>query len=78
MDTENKLMVTRWEEIGGLGEKGEGINKYKLVVTKQSWDVKYSLGNTVGTVVITMCGASWVLHLSLRKLYKCPTIMLYP
>ena len=34
MDTENKLMVTRWEEIGGLGEKGEGINKYKLVVTK--------------------------------------------
>ena len=33
-DTENILMIARWERIGGLGEKGEGIKKYKLAVTK--------------------------------------------
>ena len=33
---------------GGLGEKGEGIEKYRLVVTKYSWGctVQYSIGNT--------------------------------
>ena len=31
--TENRLMVAR----GGLGERGEGIEKYKLAVTKQPW-----------------------------------------
>ena len=41
----------------GLGEKGEGIKKYKLVVTKRSWDIKYSTGNRVNSIVITMCGA---------------------
>ena len=25
---------------GGMGEKGEGIRKYKLVVTEQSWGCK--------------------------------------
>ena len=25
-------MVTRWEGVGGLDEKGEGIKKYKLPV----------------------------------------------
>ena len=33
--------------VGWLGEEGEGIMKYKLVVTEQSWDVKYNIGNTV-------------------------------
>ena len=27
--TENTLTVVRWEEIGGLGEKGEGIKQEK-------------------------------------------------
>ena len=27
-------MIGRGEVVGGLGEKGEGIKKYKLVVTK--------------------------------------------
>ena len=34
IDAENKLMVARGEGGGRLGEKGEGIKKYKLVVTK--------------------------------------------
>ena len=31
-DTENFLMVARWEGGQGVGKKGEGIEKYKLVV----------------------------------------------
>lgn len=42
-------------------EKTEGIKKYKLVITKQSWDVKHSIGNMVNKIVITMDGARWVL-----------------
>ena len=34
IDIENKLRVANWAGLGGLGEKGEGIKKYKLVVTK--------------------------------------------
>ena len=40
IDTKNRLMVVRGEGTGGLGEKGEGIEQYKLVVTKQSWECK--------------------------------------
>ena len=36
MDTENRLMVDRGGGDGELGEKGEGIKKYKSVVTEQS------------------------------------------
>lgn len=32
MDTENRLTVARGEGVEGLGEKGEGIKEYKLVV----------------------------------------------
>ena len=34
MDTEDELIVARWEESGGLVKKVEGIKKYKLAVTK--------------------------------------------
>ena len=40
IDTENILTVARWEGIGGDGEKGKGIKKYKLVVTEQPWGCK--------------------------------------
>ena len=33
IDVENRLMVARGEEIGGLAEKGEGTEKYSLAVT---------------------------------------------
>lgn len=48
---------------GGLGEpseKGESLQKYKLVVTKQSGDVKDSIGNTVNNIRITMYSVKWV------------------
>ena len=54
--------------------------KYKLVVTKQSQNVQYSVGNIVNNIVITMYGARWV-HEILRgllcKVYDCLTTMLY-
>ena len=34
IDTENRLMADRGEKCWGLGEEGEGIEKYKLVVKK--------------------------------------------
>ena len=33
-DTENVLLVASWEEGRGMGEKGEVIRNYKLVVTE--------------------------------------------
>ena len=40
INTEIRLMVARRERDWGLGKKGEGIKKYKLILTKQSRDVK--------------------------------------
>ena len=39
---------------GVLGEKGGGIKKYKLVVTENHGDVKYSIGNMLNDIVITI------------------------
>ena len=36
----NRLVVARGERVGGLGEKGEGTEKYRQVVTEQSWGYK--------------------------------------
>ena len=64
----------------GLNEKGKGIKKYRLVVTKICTEVKYSVGNAVSNIVVTMYGARWVLEISegtLCKVYDCLTTMLY-
>ena len=53
-DTENILTVARWGEVGGMSEREEGIKKYELVVTEQSWDVKYSIKNTVKNTVMAI------------------------
>ena len=34
IDTDNKLIVSRREGVGRVDQKGEGIKKYKLTVTK--------------------------------------------
>lgn len=38
--------------------------KYKLVITKQSRDVKYSIGTIVNNIAIITHGVRWVLDLS--------------
>ena len=56
--------------MGGLGEKGKGIEvqtgSYQRVVVY----IKYSIGNIVSNVVITMYGASWIMEMSGRILCK--------
>ena len=37
IDPEKKQMVARGKGVGVWGEKGEGVKKYKLVATEQSW-----------------------------------------
>ena len=38
--TENVLMVAGWRGVRGMGDKGEGINKNKLVVTEKPGSCK--------------------------------------
>ena len=47
-----------------MGEKGEGIKKYKLAITNSHRDIKCSIGNIVSNSIITMYGVKWVLDLS--------------
>ena len=53
-DTESILMIAKWEKCWGVGEKGEGINNYKL--QNSHGDVKYRLGSRVNNILITMYG----------------------
>ena len=65
IDTERE-QIDGWQKRGGLraGERGEGIKKYKLAVTKQLQGCKYSIRNIVDNIVITMYHARWALGLS--------------
>ena len=42
-------MVVSGEGVGGLGGKGEGIVRYREVVTNGHRDLKYSIGNMRGS-----------------------------
>ena len=48
-----------------LGEKREGVEKYKLVVLSHG-DVKYSIGSTVNNSIINIYDARWLKHLLKR------------
>ena len=64
--------------IGGLGDKGDVI-KYKMTVTNSHRDIRYSIGDTVNNIAMTLYGAEWVLDDwgSLHKIYEYLTTMLY-
>lgn len=85
-------MIISGKGIWELGEKGEGIKKYKLVVIGMTtngghWEIKYSIGNMVNnsvtTIVITIVIVfqyMFILKLPGRLLFKlCEylTTMLY-
>ena len=44
IESENRPMVARGEGVGGLGVRGEGIEKYRLVVTEQARGCKVQHG----------------------------------
>ena len=57
-------MVAKWEEDGGMGEKGEEIKEYLIINYKiVTGTLKYSTGNIVNNIVIVVCGVRWVLDL---------------
>ena len=43
--------------------EGENDEKWGFDFETIIGDVKYSIGNIVNNIVITMCGVRWVLHL---------------
>lgn len=59
VDTENILMVARWEGRWEMGKKGEGIKMYQLFVTELSWGCEVQHRNTVSNNLITMNGVRW-------------------
>ena len=52
-------MVVEGEGAGGLGEKGGGIEKNRGSVTNSHENVKYSTGNIVNNIAVTVPGGSW-------------------
>ena len=76
-------MVARWEghRGGGWVKKVKGLRRTNWQLQNSHRDVKYSIGNIVNSIVITMYGARQVLELSgrpLHKLYKCLTVCYIP
>ena len=61
----------------GLGENHEGIEKYKLAVTKESQGVQVQ-HREHNNIAITMYGARWVLETLERKEHsvKCIIVQL--
>ena len=67
---------------GELGEKGEGIEKYSLVVKNSHGGLKYNIGDIVSNILIAVYGTGWVLAIRqwggpLCKVYDCLSTMLY-
>ena len=60
IDTENVLIVARWEGVWGMGEKVERIKKYNWWLQNSNGDINYSMGNIINISLITMYGVIWV------------------
>ena len=54
-------MVPEGREVGRVGEKVKGLWSTNWQLWNSHGDVKYSRGNIVNNVVITMYGGRWVL-----------------
>ena len=60
-----KLMVARWQgSLWGWVKKVKGFRSTNWYLQNSHGDVKYSLGNMVNNIVITMYGATWLLEIS--------------
>lgn len=59
------FLVGRKKGVGGeLGEIGNRLRYTNCQIEKQAWVVKYSIGNTVNNIVLTMYDIIWVPYLS--------------
>ena len=60
-DTENILTVARWDEgLEGWVKKVRGLRSTNWLLQNSHGDEKYSMGNTVNNILITMYGVRWV------------------
>ena len=67
--------------MGRWVEKGKGLRSINWELQNSHRDVKYSTGNVVNNIVITMSGARWILEISggpVCKVYDCLTTTLHP
>ena len=61
-DTENKLRVAQWQRrLGGRVKNVKGLRSTDWWLQNSHGDVKYSIGDILSNIVITMYGAMWVL-----------------
>ena len=61
IDTENNWWLPDEWGVGGVGEKVEAINKYKLVLQNSHGDVEYNIENIVNNIVTIIYDVRWVL-----------------
>ena len=60
----SKIHKDAREGVWGLGEKCVVIKMYKLAATNSQGAIKYSIGNIVNSIVITMYGGRWLLEIA--------------
>ena len=71
IDTENKLMVSRWKGEGGMDKtRGKGLRCANCHLKNSHKCLRCSAGNTVSDIVVTMRGARWALDLPGRSPHK--------
>ena len=62
----SQIQRTFWQlpegrgRVRGMGEKVKGLGSTNWLLQNSHRDVKYSIGNVVNNILITMYGVSWV------------------
>ena len=79
-ETDSEIQLSEGEQLGRRVEKGKGLRSINWELQNSHRDVKYSIGNVVNNIVITMDGARWVLEIlrgTLNEEYDFLTTILY-
>ena len=64
IDKENKFMVGKWKGGRGMGKKVKRLRTIIVSYNNSHKDVKCSIGNVVGNMVIATYCVGWILDLS--------------
>ena len=54
IDTENKLIIARWGEVGRLGGKVKELRSTDWQLQNSHGNIKYNIGNMSNNIVITI------------------------
>ena len=72
-ETDSEIQLSEGEQLGRWVEKGKGLRSINWELQNSHRDVKYSMGNIVNNILITIYGVRRVQDLSrwpLSKLYN--------